>query len=105
VQRDDIGHPLGEISVPENRVGPKTYSKGRPDLIARHQVHVSGVWQLLWLLAIQLMTLPSPVAHQYANHREILDDRRLLLGTWNEQKECYQHTASRQWHHFLYFFF
>jgi hypothetical protein len=37
-------------------VGPKTYGKGCPDMIARLQVHVSGVWQRLWLLAIQLMT-------------------------------------------------
>jgi hypothetical protein len=41
-----IGRPLGDISAPENCVGPKTYSKGHPGLIARLQVHVSGVWRL-----------------------------------------------------------
>lgn len=51
-------------------MGPKTYHKGHPYLIARLQVRVSGVWQLLWLLAIQLMTflllwpISTPITRQ-----------------------------------------
>lgn len=74
VQRDDIGHPLGEISAPENRVGPKTYSKGRPpDMIGRLLVSRSmslACGNFCGCSPIQLMTLPSPVAHQHANHKD-----------------------------------
>jgi hypothetical protein len=74
----------GEFSAPENRVGLKTYSKG-PDCSSPGPC----VWRVATFvaLAIQLMALPSPVAHQSTNHRDILEcsrrssDSRLLLGT------------------------
>ena len=75
----DIARPLGDTSRRKIVwLGVKTYGKGRPDSSSPGPCF----WRVatfLWLLAIQLMTLLSPVAHQNANHqsqREILEYSR-----------------------------